>query len=387
MTEPAPRPGRMAGLLLPLFSCPSTSSWGIGEFADVPAAARWMVGAGLRLWQLLPLNEMAPGQSSPYSAISAMALDPIFISVSQVPEFQAGGGEGALDAESAGLLAHVRRSRRVEYRNVHDLKERTLRAAFGRFHDTEWTRDSARSEQFRDFCREQAWWLDDYSLYRALLHASGGHAWREWPDAIRERRVETVAQARREFEREQLYRQYLQWIAHSQWSAARIGARGMWIYGDFPFAVAADSADVWAHQELFAFDGTVGAPPDAFSAEGQNWQLPIYRWPMLAANGYDWLRQRARRAADLFDGFRVDHVVGLFRTWIFPFDARRPHFTPASPPEQAAQGEAVLRAIAACGADIIAEDLGTIPPFVHHVLTALGIPGYKVFRWERLFAR
>ena len=158
----------------------------------------------------------------------------------------------------------------------------------------------------------------------------------------------------------------------------------MQVFGDFPFSVAADSADVWSHQELFSFDGAVGAPPDAFSDEGQNWQLPLYRWDVLCARGYAWFGERARRAADLFDGFRVDHVVGLFRTWTFDREGRPLQFIPADEADQIAQGIAVLGTLGG-RATVVAEDLGTIPDFVRETMRELGIPGYKVLRWERLW--
>ena len=342
-----------------------------------------MRDAGLRLLQLLPLNEMAPGQSSPYSATSAMALDPIFIAVPAVPDFQALGGESALDAASRAMLAGARAARRVDYDRVREIKFGALRASFERFFVDEWAHDSARAADLRRFADRQRWWLDDYALFRALHHMAGGRDWQEWPDGIRERNPEALVRARRELDREVVFRQYLQWIAQAQWQDARSAARGIRVFGDFPFAVAADSADVWANQDLFSFEGTIGAPPDAFSDQGQNWRLPVYRWDVMATHQYEWFTRRARRLADLFDGYRVDHVVGLFRTWMFPLDDRPPHFIPADEADQIVQGRAVLRALVACGADVVAEDLGTIPDFVRAALRSLNVPGCRVLRWER----
>ena len=364
---------------------PSSRSWGIGEFADLPALAHWMRGAGLRLLQVLPLNEMAPGQASPYSAVSAMALDPIFISVPDVPDFHELGGEDALDTAARGLLDHARAARAVDYWTVRTLKDRALRAAFRRFLRHEWAATSARAERLRAFIGGQGWWLDDYALFRAALHLSEGRPWTAWPAALRDREKGALSAFRRESAQEILFRQYLQWIAHEQWSAARQQSPGLRVSGDFPFGVAADSADVWVNQDLFSFDGTVGAPPDAFSEDGQNWQLPVYRWDVIRARGYAWFGARARRASDLFDLFRVDHVVGLFRSWIFPRDGRAPHFEPRDETAQIAQGGAALRAIMGGGAAVIAEDLGTIPDFVRTALAELDLPGYRVMRWERFW--
>lgn len=383
MTGDETRTGRQAGLLLPLFSCPSTRSWGIGEFADLPVVAAWMRSAGMGLLQVLPLNEMAPGQRSPYSAISAMALDPIFITVPAVPDFQAAGGDEALDDLSRPVLARARAATGVDYRRVRVVKTVALRASFDRFFEQEWTRDSVRAADLRRFIEEQGWWLEDYALFRALLHEAGGREWRNWPEGVRDRRPESLAGARREHGQEMLFRQYLQWIAHGQWQEARSAAHGIRVFGDLPFGVAADSADAWANQDLFSFEGTIGAPPDAFSDEGQNWRLPMYRWDVMAARQYGWFTERARRIGEVFDGCRVDHVVGLFRTWMFPLDDQPARFVPADQANQLAQGEAVLRALAAGGADMVAEDLGTIPVFVRASLRSLNIPGYRVLRWER----
>ena len=374
---------RAAGLLLPLFSMPSTRSWGIGEFADLPVLARWMRGAGLGVLQVLPLNEMAPGQASPYSAVSAMALDPVFISVPDVPDFHELGGEDALDTAARGLLDHARASRAVDYWSVRTLKDRALRSAFRRFVRHEWAAGSGRAEELRAFIDAQSWWLDDYALYRAALHVTGGRPWTEWPAEFRDRGRAAIAAFRRESVQEILFRQYLQWIAHEQWLHARRESPGLRVAGDFPFGVAADSADVWANQHLFSFDGSVGAPPDAFSEDGQNWQLPVYRWDVMRDEGYAWFGARARRASDLFDLFRVDHVVGLFRSWIFPHDAPG----------------AVLRSSRRGGADRPgrgrAEGRGEGRRGRHRrgsrhhsglrksTLGALGLPGYRVLRWER----
>src|SRR5437867_2626706 len=142
---------RRAGLLIPLFACPSSASWGIGEIGDLPAFTSWLAGAGLRILQLLPINEMAPGQQSPYSAISAMAVDPLFISLRAVPEFAALGGEEALSADEKRLLETARRAATIQYADVRRLKHSALRRAFARFHETEWCRDTERARRFKTF--------------------------------------------------------------------------------------------------------------------------------------------------------------------------------------------------------------------------------------------
>jgi 4-alpha-glucanotransferase len=144
-----------------------------------------------------------------------------------------------------------------------------------------------------------------------------------------------------------------------------------------------DSADVWARQQQFRLDVSIGAPPDAFSKNGQDWGTPLYDWDVIAREDFRWLRERARRCADLFDGYRVDHLVGFYRTYGRPRDGRPPYFTPADERDQLALGEKVLGVLREPGASIIAEDLGTVPDFVRASLARLGVPGFKILRWER----
>ena len=374
---------RRAGLLIPLFSCSSSASWGIGDIGDIEPLTAWMAGAGQRILQLLPLNEMAPGQQSPYSAISAMAIDPVYISVPLVAEFAALGGEGALAPEDREALAAVRRSPRVAFQEVRRLKQRALRASFERFLESEWRSGSARDRALQAYVNEQAWWLEDYGLFRALHAREGERPWMEWPEALQRREPPAIDRARRELADEVLFQQYLQWLAGTQWQQARAHAHGVALFGDLPFMVDADSADVWVRQHQFRFDMSVGAPPDAFSASGQDWGMPVYQWSALAAEDYRWLRERARRSADLFDGYRVDHLVGFYRTYGRMKDGGDGCFTPADESAQRTLGETVLSLFRAAGAEIIAEDLGTVPDFVRASLARLGIPGFRVFRWER----
>ncbi|HEU4939194.1 MAG TPA: 4-alpha-glucanotransferase [Vicinamibacterales bacterium] len=373
---------RHAGALVPLFSIPSRESWGIGEISDLPLFAEWLDQSGLDFVMLLPVNEMADGQNSPYSALSAMAIDPLFIALRDVEEFQGAGGEPSLSDADRTRLDEVRRSPRVDYDVIRDLKSRALVAAFRRFEDREWTTRSARARQFQAFRERETWWLADYALFTALNQENGGRYWLEWNDGLRDRRPEALAAAERRLEREIRYRGWLQWIADEQWHRARREAQSVAIFGDFPFVVSAHSADVWARQHEFRIDVSIGTPPDAFSATGQDWGLPLYRWDVIEQAGDEWLRQRGQRSADLYDGFRVDHLIGFYRTYYRERD-KRAAFVPPDEPSQIAQGERILRVLAGFGTQIVAEDLGSVPDFVRASLARLHVPGYKVLRWER----
>lgn len=373
--------GRHAGLLVPLFSVPSRESWGIGEIGDLPRLGAWMTGAGFSFLQLLPLNEMADGQNSPYSAMSAMAIDPIFISPSSVPDITSLGGEALLPRAERALLTKARASGAIDYAAVRTVKMFALRAGFERFVTHDWTRDTNRALRLRSFIDHERWWIDDYALFRALHARARGRAWQEWEAPLRDREPAALEGARKALETEILFHSYLQWVAANQWRQAR-EACDIGLFGDFPFMVSGDSADVWSRQQDFRLDASVGAPPDAFSETGQDWGFPAYRWDVIAPGGYAWLAARARRSAELYDGYRVDHLVGFFRTYAKEKDGEAA-FAPPDEPGQIKQGQDVLRVLTATGSRVIAEDLGVIPAFVRETLNQLGIPGYKVLRWER----
>jgi 4-alpha-glucanotransferase len=379
----SPASTRRAGILIPLFSLTSSRGWGIGEIPDIPPFARWLESAGQRLLQLLPINEMPPGETSPYSALSAMAIDPQFVSMEAVEDFAAIGGEQWLDDGTRARLDTARQSALVDYATVRSVKHSALRGAFTHFRTRELASGTRRASSFHAFCRDQGWWLDDYALFRALHAHYGERSWFDWPGPVRQRLPRALDESKALLADDVLFRQYVQWIAGDQWGSARDAVGDVELFGDLPFMVSGDSADVWARQDEFRLDASVGVPPDAFSATGQDWGLPVYRWDVLASRDFDWLRNRARRNADLFDGYRVDHLVGFYRTYFRPHDGSEPQFVPEGEAAQRTLGEQVLAVFREPGTEIIAEDLGVIPDFVRNSLSSLGVPGYRVFRWER----
>jgi 4-alpha-glucanotransferase len=375
---------RHAGVLMPLFSAASSSHWGIGELGDILPLATWLSSAGFDRLMLLPLNAMARQQSSPYSSMSAMAIDPIYIGPSRLVDFVETGGASALGLEARMNLEAARAQESVAYDAIRRAKDEALRIAFERFVASDWNERTPRAAALAEYLDRQRDWLDDYALYVALSENLRTSSWRLWPDPLRDREPRALDQARQQFARDILRHQYLQWVAETEWQDARAAAwaAGVALFGDFTFTVEADSVDVWTRQSEFALDISTGAPPDAFSATGQDWNLPMYRWDVIAGTGYAWLRQRARRMAALFDGIRIDHVVGFYRTYGKPA-AGEPFFSPGHEPDQLRQGEDILRIMLESGAEVLAEDLGTIPDFVRASLARLGIAGSKVLRWER----
>ena len=367
---------RRAGINVPLFSVRSTRSWGIGEIGDIPPIALWLRAAGQSVLQILPLNELAPSEASPYSALSAMAIDPQFISIWMMDDADVFEREWRADVE------RLRQTPRVEYGSVRTVKSRALRMSFERFLKNDWVLDTGRAADVRTFIESEAWWLDEYSLYRALRAEAGERPWPEWPGELRDRDSAAMARARERLASQMLFYQYVQWIASRQWQAVRQATEGIAIFGDFPFMVTLDSADVWSRRDDFILDASVGTPPDAFSETGQEWGLPPYNWDEARRNDFEWLRMRARRQSALYDGFRVDHLVGFYRTYVRPFDGRAPFFMPTEEAAQIELGETVMRIMMDTNADVTVEDLGTVPLFVRTSIARLGLPGYKVLRWE-----
>lgn len=376
---------RQAGVLLPLFSLRSAADWGVGEIPDLVPFARWAAGAGFTVVQVLPVNEASRGQNSPYAALTAFAIDPVYVALEDVEDFAAAGGEDALTSEERGRLEAVRAAPAVRWNEVRALKRGALDLAFRSFVEREWRTKSARARALEAFLAERAAWLDDYALFISLHDDElGGRPWTEWPEGLRLRDPGALADTRARLAERILYHAWVQWHLDRQWHAAREAANGAGVQlaGDMPFMVATDSHDVWARQDLFRLDARVGVPPDAFSATGQDWGLPVYRWDVMAANGFPWMTARAHRMARLYDLYRVDHVVGFYRTYYFPNDGSPAAFIPADEAAQLRNGETTL-GILSQGARIIAEDLGTVPDFVRASLERLAIPGYRVLRWEK----
>jgi 4-alpha-glucanotransferase len=378
---------RQAGVLIPLFSIRTRAGWGVGEIADLAPFARWSASSGFRVVQVLPVMEVSRGQQSPYAALTAFALDPVYVALEAVEDFQAAGGRDALAAEEQRTLDEVRAAPAVQWNRVRELKRRALHLAFTHFLEHEWKHRGERAKELERFAAEHASWLSDYALF-VTLHDErfGGRSWTEWDDEpLRNREPHALEGARAALAERVLYHQYVQWQLDRQWKAARAtaNAAGVELMGDLPFMVAGDSADVWSRPFDFRLDARVGVPPDMFSATGQDWGLPVFRWDVMEGNGFAWFTERARRNADLYGLSRVDHVVGLYRTYYRTGDpASLGTFTPEDEPAQILNGERVI-SIFSKRARVIAEDLGTVPDFVRASLTRCGVPGYRVLRWER----
>jgi 4-alpha-glucanotransferase len=389
---------RVSGVTIPLFSLRTERSWGIGEIGDLPEMASFLAEAGFSLIQLLPLNPISGGETSPYAALSAFGIDPIFISLADVPDLHPADRGAALGgADGLRLLEKARGAAGVDYATIRELKQRALRFAFEKFIEGDVKRHGLRAAAFNAFVEQHKEWLRDYALFRALKDSFGGKAWWDWSEPLAKRDEKVLEEARSRLEKEVFFHEYQQYLAHGQWGEAcsKARARGVEVMGDLPFMVGRDSADVWANQGEFRLDTSVGVPADQFDPDGQDWGLPPYAWSVMTKNDFVWLRRRASYTGVLYDRFRIDHLVGFYRTYMRPWDDRRNEegklvkgvFDPAEEKDQIEHGKrvisAMIEAASARGGALVAEDLGTVPAFVRASLTQLGVPGYKVLIWEK----
>ena len=367
---------RASGILLHITSLPGQH--GIGDLG--PGAygfVDFLASAQQGLWQILPLAPPGEGES-PYGALSAFGGNPLLISLTRLAD------EGLLDRDRLAN-ASTFSPQRVDYPAVRSLKFPLLRRAFERF-----SRDAEqqRKTDFEAFCHSNAHWLDDYALYMALKDAHNGGPWWQWEADLVSRKEPALLRARRDLSTEVRFRQFLQFTFFSQWFALKRYAneRKVRIVGDIPIFVAHDSADVWAHQDIFTLDAhgypsvVAGVPPDFFSATGQRWGNPHYRWDVLERAGYGWWVDRLRETLKQVDIVRVDHFRGFEAYWEIP--AQNP--TAEHGRWVKGPGEAFFRSVEATlgrALPIIVEDLGTITPEVIALREQLGYPGMKVLQF------
>ena len=413
----------IAGILLPLFALRSEHDLGIGDTESLQQFVNWAAGIGFRLVQLLPINETG-NDNSPYNAISSVAIDPTTIAVTpvDVPDLSPG--------DYAAILAKVDLSALqtgpVNYRQVKALKRRLLERAFESFSATAWKRNTTRARKFREWLKEQAAWIEVYALFRTLMDENGTEMWDTWPEpqqtlgTARAWLQQQKAAFRKGFQTKMRFFQYVQWIAFSQWQKlkAYCDSKGVALMGDIPIGVSYYSSDVFAHPDIFDLRWSGGAPPEkVFKADpftekwGQNWGVPLYRWDVLREQNFGWWRQRVRMVREIFHLFRIDHVLGFYRIFAFPWrPSRNQEFLPLSCDEARSRtggelprfiphddstrerseanrraGEEYLRTLLEEVGEhrLIGEDLGVVPDYVRPSLTSLGIAGFKIPQWER----
>ena len=373
---------RSSGILLHPTSLPGP--YGIGDLG--PQAYRfldWLASTGCKLWQVLPLGPTGYGDS-PYQSFSAFAGNPYLTSLDALL------ADGLLTEEDLVDKPDFSASR-VDFGLLIPWKLNLLQKAFDRFRSAP---KNLRS-QIDYFRAEQTAWLDDYSLFMALKEAHGGGAWNGWPQELRSRKKTALSRARKELGESITRHSFYQFLFFRQWNKLRAHAheRGLQIIGDIPIFVAYDSADVWAHPELFYLDKqgnptvVAGVPPDLFSATGQMWGNPLYNWEVHQNEGYKWWLSRVRASLQTVDILRFDHFRGFAGYYEIPADsptAEQGRWVPG-PSEHFFSavdkylGDGLITP--GTGLPIIAEDLGVITPDVIELLNAFQLPGMRVLQF------
>ena len=370
---------RRSGVLLHPTSLPGAD--GIGDLGS--AAFRfvdWLEAHGQSLWQILPLGPTSFGDS-PYQTLSALAGNPLLISLDRLQE------EGWLGPEDLAERPAFPADR-VDFGPVIQWKNTMLDRAWDTFLAAA---SGTPMQEFQAWRKTQAAWLEDFTLFMALKEDQNGAAWCDWPAELRDRAPEALAAAAERLEKRIAAHAFRQWLFFTQWAElkAYAQARGIGFVGDIPIFVAYDSSDVWAQRRLFQLDAkghptcVAGVPPDYFSKTGQLWGNPLYRWHILREEGYRWWIDRVRACLETVDVVRIDHFRGFAAYWEVPAREK----TAINGRWVEGPGDGFFRALRdelGENLPIIAEDLGVITPDVEKLRDAFDLPGMRVlqFAWS-----
>ncbi len=363
---------RKSGILMPIASLPG--KYGIGTFGrNAYRFVDRLQAAGQSYWQILPLGPTGYGDS-PYQAFSTFAGNPYFIDLELLIE------EGLLTEEECNGYDFGSNDIAIDYEKIYLSRFHVLRLAYERSNHRD-------SEEYKQFICENAFWLDDYALYMAVKNANGGVSFIQWEDGIRFRKPEALENCRNQYADEVDFFRFQQFVFFKQWNNLKRYAneRQIQIIGDIPIYVAFDSADTWANPSLFQFDenglpiGVAGCPPDGFSATGQLWGNPLYRWDYHKSTGYAWWISRIKQCYKLYDVIRIDHFRGFDEYYAIPYGDP----TAENGRWQKGPGYDLFIEIKSQLGDveIIAEDLGFLTDTVLKLVEDTGFPGMKVLQF------
>jgi 4-alpha-glucanotransferase len=367
---------RASGILLHPTSLPGR--FGIGDLGkEAYQFADFLASTGQRLWQVLPLGPTGYG-NSPYQCLSVFAGNPLLISLERLVEDKF---LEPADLDNAPSFPEDR----VDYDSVIEFKTPLLKKSFETF-----LRKAAQGErqQFEVFCQRNASWLETYSLFMALKEAHGFAIWNTWEEDIRKRQPKSLERWGKKLADEIYCHKYQQYQFFKQWSEVKkyCNEREIRLIGDMPIFIALNSAEVWSHPEMFYLDDNgrptvvAGVPPDYFSKTGQLWGNPLYRWDVMARDGYAWWIERFRATCDLVDIIRLDHFRGFEKYWEIPGTNTTAISGRWVPGPGAELFQAVQNALGTL--HIIAEDLGMITPEVEALREQLGFPGMRVLQFN-----
>lgn len=348
------------------------SSEGVGTLGNVDRFIEFLVASGQKFWQILPVTP-TDFVNSPYASPSAFAGNTLLIDLDDLAK------SGLISDET---LSDGKTCKGNDYAFAAEHKETALREAYHNFIKYNPPLDYA------DFCDSNAYWLDDYALFCALKKHFGGKSWTEWDDeTVRMRQSAALERYADMLSDEVDYYVFCQYVFATQWAKFRdkLANNGIKLLGDIPIYVSYDSADVWAHPELFQLTDdrrpswVAGVPPDYFSADGQLWGNPLYDWKAMKADNYAWWHKRVAKCAELFDVLRIDH----FRAFDSYYAIRHGEQTARRGHWEKGVGYEFLKQLSdqAAPLTIVAEDLGDIPPSVLKLREKCGFPGMKVVQF------
>ncbi|MGN0299275.1 MAG: 4-alpha-glucanotransferase [Lachnospiraceae bacterium] len=374
---------RYAGILLHVSSLPSP--YGIGDFGrDAYEFVDFLEKAGQTLWQVLPLGPTGYGDS-PYQSFSAFAGQPLFISLDDLVK------DRLLSPADLKDVPHFSPDS-VDYGWVLKFKTPLYHKAYDTFKKEQSNPNTNLPlflfTAFDRFCKEQADWLDDYALFMSVKDSQNGICFLDWPSELRHPTPEKKAELMREFVSEIQYYQFIQFLVHRQWIALKTYAneKKISIVGDIPIFVSMDSADVWAHPELFQLDEdgyptvVAGVPPDYFSKTGQLWGNPLYDWDYQKTTGYDWWMKRIKKQLTMFDYIRIDHFRGFEAYWAVPYKSKTAIKGKWRPGPDHDFFTALTQQLGE-ELPIWAEDLGIITSKVEQLRDDFNLPGMKVLQF------
>jgi 4-alpha-glucanotransferase len=322
-----------AGVAIPVFSLRSEKSGGVGEFTDMPLLADWAASIGLKIIQLLPINDTSATDtwtdSYPYASITAFGLHPLYLNISEV----AGKKHAALVKKQVQALQALNSTEHVDYEQVMTLKWEAVTALYAVL-KAEMEGDSA----YQGYFNANKHWLRPYAAFCYLKGINGTTDFNQWKTHSQydEKEIETLLSPKQKHYDAVAIHYFVQWHLHRQLKAATdyLHTRGLSVKGDIPIGIYRHSADAWVAPELYNMGRQSGAPPDDFAADGQNWGFPTYNWDRMKADGFAWWRQRFEQMSHYFDAFRIDHILGFFRIWSIPLEAVQGilgQFVPAIP--------------------------------------------------------
>ncbi len=366
------------GINVPLFSLYSKDSSGIGEYTDLIPLIYWCKEVSFDVIQLLPLNDTGQ-ESSPYSALSAFALNPIHLGLKFLPS----ANEPILK-EILLKGQKLNSLERVDYKSVHALKDKFLKE----YYELQGIK-TLKSESFKNFVEENPW-VYPYALFKHLRIL---HNWKRFEDFEKELQNPTLLTYMKllnTYESEINFHIFVQYLCFNQFEEVKkiASASQILIMGDIPILINRDSADVYLQRTLFNMNYSAGAPPDVYSLDGQNWGFPTYNWDEIEKEEWQWWKLRLKVASKLFDIYRIDHIIGFFRIWSIPYgeSAKNGHYVPDDFDLAMKQGEKILKMMLESSPMLaIGEDLGNVPRAIRDCMKKLGIPGTKVMRWERVW--